>query len=121
MTPQEFKEYIVHWNNTFPLDYWYRKKYRIPFNSEKHREVSFIDIKFEYEEDLLINEQLKEEKRREERKIDYEVTGKLLSKLPKNYQIMSDEEVENWYEDLDIDNINQALQNKPDFFKLQPK
>jgi hypothetical protein len=37
----------------FPLDYWWRKKHEIPFNSLEHRKVLIEDITFEYEEEQL--------------------------------------------------------------------
>ena len=37
----------------FPLDRWWRQKHGVAFNSEKHRNVSQIDIFFEFWEDKL--------------------------------------------------------------------
>lgn len=46
---------IYRWNNQFPLDHWYREKYKLRFNSKEHREISFEDIIFEYIEDRSYN------------------------------------------------------------------
>lgn len=46
---------VIEWNVKFPLDRWYREKYRIPFMSKQHRESSFCNIRFEWEEDKLFN------------------------------------------------------------------
>jgi hypothetical protein len=53
---EELKKEIIKWNYNFPLDKWWRKKYGIPFNSKKHKEISQIDILFEYHEDKLFEE-----------------------------------------------------------------
>ena len=49
-------DFIYKWNIKFPLDYWYRKHHNIAFNSNEHREVSFFDIRMEYEEWHLFEE-----------------------------------------------------------------
>ena len=40
--------------NNFPIDYWWRKKYKVPFGSKAHREMNFIDMLIEYQEDLMV-------------------------------------------------------------------
>ncbi|MGL5691857.1 MAG: hypothetical protein ACRDD8_13695 [Bacteroidales bacterium] len=45
----------IEWNVKFPLDKWYRDKYRIPFMSKQHRESSFCNIRFEWEEEKVFN------------------------------------------------------------------
>lgn len=42
------RDLVIKWNNMFPLDNWFRRKYNIPFNSKEHRESNQIDILFEY-------------------------------------------------------------------------
>ena len=51
----EIKNFIFDWHE-FPLDYWWRKKYNIPFGSQQHRSMSFIDMYVEYQEELLLRE-----------------------------------------------------------------
>lgn len=61
----DIKRFVIWWNNNFPLDYWWRTKHNIPFNSSNHREVDFIDQKFEYEEEKIykdIRDKSKQEK-----------------------------------------------------------
>lgn len=53
---EHLKNKIVRWNNNFPLDYWWRNKYKIPYGSEAHKEMSFIDMYFEYLEDKMLKE-----------------------------------------------------------------
>lgn len=46
----DVKKFIIDWNNKFPIDFWWRKKYNIPFGSKAHREANFIDMLIEFEE-----------------------------------------------------------------------
>lgn len=52
-------QFIIRWNNELPLDLWWRRKYNIPFNSQKHREVRYIDIYHEWQEEQMWEEHLK--------------------------------------------------------------
>ncbi len=47
---------IVKWNNKFPLDFWWRSKYNIPYGSKGHREMSFIDMLFDFQEEKMMKE-----------------------------------------------------------------
>lgn len=69
-------ELIIKWSNTWRFDYWWRKKYNIPFNSEAHRNVSQIDIKMDYIESFLAQNQIKEIELSEARLKEYSETGK---------------------------------------------
>lgn len=55
MDKENVREKIINWNVNFPIDRWWRKKHNIAFNSSAHREISFLDQLFEFEEDLLFN------------------------------------------------------------------
>ena len=52
----EIRQFAIDWNNKFPLDFWYRRRYNIRFNSKKHRSVNLIDVLIEFEEVLVIQE-----------------------------------------------------------------
>jgi hypothetical protein len=56
---ESFKEFIYEWNILYPADRWWRQKYKIPFNSEQHRKMSFVDIYLEWEEDKMVDEVMK--------------------------------------------------------------
>ena len=72
------REFIISWNNLYPLDRWWRKKYNIPFNSPKHRAVSYIDIYYEWLEDHMFEEFIEREGE-ELKKLDhYQKTGQWL-------------------------------------------
>lgn len=57
---------IISWNNRFPLDKWWRRKYHIPYLSSEHRKSTFYSQMFEYFEDKMLEEYInspeKEEK-----------------------------------------------------------
>jgi len=49
----EFKTIVERWNCVCFLDHWWREKHHIPFGSKMHLESNFIDMLFEFEEDVL--------------------------------------------------------------------
>jgi hypothetical protein len=53
---KDSRSFIITWNNTFPLDKWYREKYKIRFNSEEHRRTCQIDIYYEWLEEQVYKE-----------------------------------------------------------------
>jgi len=48
-------DFVLQWSLKYPIDKWWRDKYKVSFNSPQHRVLSFIDLRFEYEEDLLFH------------------------------------------------------------------
>lgn len=105
------KNFIIKWNNTFILDRWFRKKYNIPFNSMKHRELNPIDIRFEYEEDLFFKEHSILEKEKEKNHSEYQEDGKLFN-LNKLNEKLSDEELDNLFDSINLADLNQNINNK---------
>lgn len=53
---EHLKSYAVRWNNLYPLDRWYRRKYNIGFGTAAHRELCQINILLEYIEEMLFKE-----------------------------------------------------------------
>lgn len=53
---QTVREEVLEWSRKFPIDFWWRKKHKVAFMSKEHRECSFLDQLFEYEEERLIEE-----------------------------------------------------------------
>lgn len=76
---QTIKQFIIWWDSVFFIDFIYRKKFNIRFNSKEHRELNFIDIKIELEEDLFFNELKEEVIKRKESEDLYRVTGNWLN------------------------------------------
>lgn len=56
----KIEQQVVEWNEKFPCDKLWREKYNIPFMSQAHKEISFLDQLFEFYEDALF-ESLKSE------------------------------------------------------------
>lgn len=89
----EIKRFIFNWHE-FPFDYWWRKRYNIPFGSSQHREMNFIDMYIEYQEELLLKEKIYEEDIEED--IDLGINnGKEVVKLSK-------QEIDDDYNNLDL-------------------
>lgn len=57
--------FLSYWHQ-FPVDFWWRKKYRIPFGSPEHRAMNLIDIYIEYQEERLIEKYQEEAREKEE-------------------------------------------------------
>lgn len=62
MTSEERRNFLIRWNNNFPVDRWWRVKHNIPFMSSAHREINFLDQLLEFEEDQLFDEMLASQK-----------------------------------------------------------
>lgn len=98
------KKFAERWNYLYPLDKWYRTKYKIPFNSTAHREANFIDMRIEFEEELLFKNHKAKAKRKEDDLLHYQTTGDWLKK-PSPGKV-SDEELDADFEELDWSNFN---------------
>lgn len=72
---------IIRWNNRYPLDREYRKKYNIGFGSPQHREVNQVDIYLDWLEDQLNKEYLELAKDEIRKEKEYE-KGTWLSDAP---------------------------------------
>ena len=57
----KIKDFVIEWDNKFPVDLWWRKKHNVAFMSKHHRSISFLDQLFEYYEDKAYNEAVEEE------------------------------------------------------------
>jgi hypothetical protein len=97
------KSFIYWWNSTYPIDRWWREKYKVSFNSEAHRAMNFIDMKLEFEEDLMYAE-LRKEKREEQ--IYRPGHGDWLKK--RKALKMSNREVDDLFDNFDIGNVQRA-------------
>jgi len=100
---KEINNFLFEWHR-FAIDYWWRKKYNIPFGSIQHREMNFIDMLIEYQEELSINKVISEENYNEEDEED-EALG--LNDVNKKEIIkLSEDEIEDDYENLDLKQFN---------------
>lgn len=95
MSEYSVRDFVIRWNNTFPIDKWYRDKYNIKFNSTEHRKISFGDVLFEFIEKQVYDEALNNvdyepnkgkffKGRKKEKEISYELAQEEFSKINLN-------------------------------------
>lgn len=89
------RDFIFDWHE-FPLDYWWRKKYNIPFGSQQHRSISFIDMYVEYQEELLLRESERISDEQENEEIGFN------NDKESNVVNLSKKEIDEEYENLDL-------------------
>lgn len=92
----EVKRFIFNWHE-FPFDYWWRKKYNIPFGSHAHREMNFIDMYIEHQEELLLKEASNNYLEEQE-----EIENKELGVYSEKVVKMSKQEIDEDYDNLDL-------------------
>lgn len=93
----EVSNFLTRWHNDFILDYWWRKKHDVAFGSATHREMNFIDMFIEYQEEVIIKRaQLKEQRKEEEDWLGKERLENMVQ--------MSQQEIDDDYENIDIEN-----------------
>lgn len=78
---------FIDWWHEFPIDYWWRKKYNVPFGSKQHREMNFFDMLIEWREDLAMV------------KLNTKVED---DELDTNSLRMTQKEIDDEYENLDL-------------------
>lgn len=54
---KKVNNFLFNWYQ-FPIDYWWRKRYNVPFGSPQHREMNFIDMFIEYQEEIEIRKSI---------------------------------------------------------------
>lgn len=87
------ERFISQWHNDFVLDYWWRKKYNIPFGSPQHKAMCPIDMLIEWQEEKRIKRMQKAEEERE--MID-----------ANGFMPMSQKEIDEDYENIDLEQFN---------------
>lgn len=103
------KKSLIEWDELFYIDYWWRKKYKIPFGSSQHKEMSLIDMKIEYEEEKELEYLSLKIKQREIDKQSYNITGKFLKKSEEEQ--LTKDEIDELFDNIDISAFNK--QPKP--------
>lgn len=94
----DLKAFLIDWNNKYPIDFWWRKKYNIPFGSEAHLKANFLDMYADFLEEKMMNEFIKKDDKKADEEFDLANPG-AVKKVIK----MSSEEIDN-----EFDNINLA-------------
>lgn len=111
------REFVIYWDNKFPLDYWWRRKFNIPFNSSQHREMDFIDFKFNFIEEKLMKSSFEQMAKQKEDLEDYILTGNFL-KNQQSLNLTKEEEIAA-FDNIDLDKLypqakkeNEEINNK---------
>ena len=97
------KELILKWNTNYPIDFIWRRRNGISFNSPQHRSACLIDIKFELEEESVLREAIEEREQKLKEIKDYKNSGVFLKE-----QILSQEELDDWFDTLDFSAYNKS-------------
>lgn len=50
----DVNHFLLNWHQ-FIIDYWWRRKYNVPFGSPQHRRMNLLDMYIEFQEDAMIN------------------------------------------------------------------
>ena len=98
----DIDKFIQDWNFKYPYDRWWRKKYNVPFGSEIHRNASFIEMSFEYKEDMFYYKLKQKEEEDEDFK---EIVGENTNQDKKVIK-MSKKDLDNEFADLKLDDFN---------------
>lgn len=98
----DIDNFIEQWNNKYPYDRWWRKKYNVSFGSELHKQCSFISMAIEYKEDMYFYKKSEEENEGFDEEVDNtkSTSGKKVSKMNKK-------EIDQEFNDLNLDDFNE--------------
>lgn len=99
----DLDKFIQDWNNKYPYDRWWRKKYNIPFGSKLHKQASFIEMAYEYKEDMYYYK-LKEQE--DENDGFEDIVNKNPDDSQKKVIKMSKKELDTEFADLNLDDFN---------------
>lgn len=94
---EQVHAFIVNWNKQWPIDYWWRKKYNVPFGSETHRKANFIQMYYEYYEEKILRKWYSNEKDEENESTLYET---------KQGKKMSAQEIDRDFDNIDLSRYN---------------
>lgn len=100
------KDQIIQWNNRFPLDRWWREKWKIPLFSKQHLETDPISQVLEYIEDKEFESVSKKIKLEIEKEDRLKQTGKLINNV-KNSTVSNDE-----FANIDIGNLYNNIETE---------
>lgn len=98
----DLRTQIVDWNNRFPLDREWRRKYNVAFNSPEHRATSQLDIYLEWLENRLFDEAVEKAVKGIEMQKEYDEGNW----LKKQEEIMTTEEDLDAFDKLDVTVLN---------------
>ena len=98
--------FVRSWNARYPIDFWWRKKHKIPFNSNIHKEQNLLDMRVEFEEDKMYEKLLLEDIKEKEVSKYKAGNGIRFKKDAENANI-SKQEMEDIFDNINIDDIKE--------------
>jgi hypothetical protein len=101
---EDIRKFALDWNTKYPIDRYWRKKHKVAFNSELHRQTSLLDMRIEFEEDGLFKEA---ERVEEKDKFIYQVGTNNYLKPKAKFAIMSEEETDDLFDQIDVTQIKE--------------
>lgn len=93
---ESVKQFVNYWNVSYPIDYWWRQKHNVAFNSLTHQQSCFIDQLFEYLEERAYEKILSPKK-----ESAYE-PGRMNYLKKKIYTVAEEQEM---FDNLDLDKL----------------
>lgn len=69
------RDFVIQWNNKYPLDRWFREKYKLRFNSQEHRGTNLVDVYFQFVEERIFEDIRKESREKAEKEKRYQEEG----------------------------------------------
>lgn len=63
LSNKNIRNFLIRWNQIFFFDLIWRRKYKIPFLSEEHKNMSLIGMFYDFMEDKLLKESMENRKR----------------------------------------------------------
>jgi len=99
-TSQHLRDFIVRWNQLYPIDRWWREKYKVALNSEQHRNTRIIDMRMEWEEDRFYKQLLYEQQ-----PISQYVPGRGVWLKKSTQQQLTNDEIDDIYDKISITDI----------------
>jgi len=102
------RNFVQFWNTEYPIDYWWRQKYKIAFGSKAHKDQCVLDMRIEFEEDAMIKEEL--EKSREKKKYSPGRNDWLSER--KDTHTISEAQAEDIFDSLDISALREMDKKK---------
>ncbi len=107
---EDIIDFIEQWNARYPIDFWWRRKHKVAFNSNKHRQHSMLDMRIEFEEDRLYEEQVENKVTSMSNKERKYIPGRGMYFYGGNDSVkekMSEEDVVDAFEKIDIKSIRE--------------
>ncbi len=95
-----FDRLIVRWNNDFPIDYIWRKKYNIAFRSKEHLDISHLNMFLDLREEKLFKMAVRHKAEQQDREENEEL-GLALG-TEKNVRL-SKQEIDDEFDSLNLE------------------